>query len=85
MCTHLGNKRTVESLRQAIFKQIACYRSQAFSIGRILSDGEGAVMALEPKLNDVGIKVERAGPGEHVPVIERKIRQIKERVRGSSY
>ena len=36
-------------------------------------------MAME--LTGLGIVVDVAGPGQHVPVVERKIQTIKERVR----
>eukprot|EP01040_Poterioochromonas_malhamensis_P015934 gene15934-biopygen3808 len=37
---------------------------------------------MELALGDIGIKLNLASKGEHVPEVERAIRQIKERVRG---
>jgi hypothetical protein len=36
---------------------------------------------LEPELNEVGIVINPSGPAQHAPVIERKNRVVKERVR----
>ena len=47
----------------------------------VVSDGEGGIAALEPALNQRGVSLHPAGPGQHVPEIENKIKQTKERVR----
>ena len=47
----------------------------------ILSDGEGAVRSAAVLFKEKGIAFNPSGPGQHVPVIEHKIRRIKERVR----
>jgi hypothetical protein len=36
---------------------------------------------MAPTLNSKGIVVDTSGPGQHVPVVERKIQIIKQRVR----
>ena len=33
------------------------------------------------ELSEMGIMMDTAGPGQHVPVVERKIQKVKERVR----
>ena len=48
----------------------------------VRADPEKGFMALEEKLEDRGVKLEPAGPNEHVPMAESKQRRIKERVRG---
>lgn len=47
----------------------------------IMSDGEGAVKAIKGDIEALGVKVNITGAGGHVPVIERGIRTIKDRVR----
>jgi hypothetical protein len=80
MVTQLPNRNTT-SVQKALTEQINAYKSEKFTIGTILSDGEGAVSALTNYLYSLGIKINPAGPGQHVPVVENKIRQVKERVR----
>jgi len=48
----------------------------------VQSDVEGGIAALAPELLNEGILFNPAGPGQHVPVVERKIREVKERARG---
>jgi hypothetical protein len=73
--------RAVKDVEGALFGQINTYKSENYSVRVLLSDNEGAVAKLTSKLNSIGIRVNPAGPGQHVPVVERKIKQIKERVR----
>jgi hypothetical protein len=81
MVNHMGSK-SAEAIRKALMIQIGIYKSENFTIETILTDCEAAVVhPLTPELNAMGIKVSPAGPGQHVPVIENKIRQLKERVR----
>jgi hypothetical protein len=47
-----------------------------------VSDREGAVAALKSDLNARGVVLEPQGSGSHAPVVERKIREIKECMRG---
>ena len=47
----------------------------------MLTDGEKGLISLQTYLQGQGIRVNPSGAGQHVPVVERKIRQIKERVR----
>lgn len=80
MVTNIPDRGTVE-VRKALNTQLNNYTSRQFKIRTILTDGEGAIAKLTTELNAAGIVVNPAGPGQHVPVIENKIRQIKERVR----
>jgi hypothetical protein len=62
-------------------KQLAAYVNAKFNITAILTDGEGAVIAMTDYLQSIGSEVNRTGAGEPVPAIENKIRQIKKRVK----
>lgn len=81
LINHLKGSRTAATLMSAISNQLNRYTSQGFVVNTILTDGEGGLIALESYLNSEGISVNPAGPGQHVPVVENKIRQIKERCR----
>ena len=48
---------------------------------QLRTDGEGALGAMRDELSGLGIVLDTSGPGQHVPVIERKIQLVKERVR----
>ncbi len=74
--------RNVASIRRALLAQIAAYRVNKFSVVAINTDGEGAIFALSNELRDQGIQINQAGAGSHVGTIERKIEEVKERVRG---
>jgi hypothetical protein len=56
-------------------------RSRDFDCVQLRTDGEGALAAMSEELSGLGIVLDVAGPGQHVPVVERKIQTIKERVR----
>jgi hypothetical protein len=74
--------RTISSVTKTLQNQINKYHLQNFKIDTILSDNEGAIAAMHDILTARKIKfINPSGPGEHVPVVERKIRQVKERVR----
>ena len=60
---------------------INSYRSEKFIVSAIKCDGEGAIVALENFINSQGIKYNSSSKSQHVPQVERKIRQVKERVR----
>jgi hypothetical protein len=60
---------------------IAAYRSEKYVVRTIKCDGEGGIGALEPHILSQGIKLNQTGKSQHVAQIERKARQIKERVR----
>ena len=81
MCTHLGGKRTESTITKALREQIAAYTAERFVVRTVLSDGEGAILSSSTMLKEKGISFNPSGPGQHVPVIENKIRRIKERVR----
>jgi hypothetical protein len=74
--TSIQSKSTAV-VKVALEKQLDAYVSAKFNITAFLTDGEGAGVAMQ----SIGIQVNPNGAGQHVPVIENKIRQVKERVR----
>jgi len=81
----LKTNRSTNMVRSKLFSQINEYLGYQFKVTDILSDGEGAVSKVSNELASKGIIMNRAGPGQHVPVIENMIRQLKERVRAVLY
>jgi hypothetical protein len=81
ICSHLAGGKGVPSLRRAMVHHISQYAAQGFKVKKILFDGEGAIGAIKDHLGTMGVALQQAGPGAHVPVVERKHRVIQERVR----
>ena len=77
----LGSRKLVD-VRKALMHIIGKVRAEGFVAKAILTDGEGAVMGLTDELQLMGIIVNPSGAGSHVPVVENKIKTVKERVRG---
>ena len=75
------DNRLILTVRKALDDMIRIYKAHKFEVLTVLSDGEGAVGKLIPEINRVGIQVNAASAGQHVPVVENKIKQVKERVR----
>jgi len=73
--------RDSDSLMDAIITQVNIYKSHKWQPGVILVDGETEFQNCIPALNAEHILVNTASASQHVPVIERKIRLVKERVR----
>jgi hypothetical protein len=80
MIEHIRDRSTA-LVAKALNRMISALKSRNFVVQQVLSDNEGAVAELIPKLGAAGIVVDRCGPGQHVPGIERLARTVKERVR----
>ena len=78
--TALAN-RTVNTISKALDQHIANYRSHGFQVVEIFLDSESGLIALNETYQLRGVKFTYAPSGQHVPVIERKIRLVKERCR----
>jgi hypothetical protein len=66
----------------ALQKQLAIPAARGIKIAVVRTDNEGAVMACESKLNEMGITVNPVGATGTVPIPERAIRTVKQHVRG---
>ena len=80
MITRIKN-RTSEALRAAVYHHLATAESEDYEVTHILCDGEKGFAAFFNELRTAGYLINPAGPGQHVPIVERKIRLVKERVR----
>ncbi len=47
----------------------------------LFTEGEWAIASLITEIQGLGVAVNPAGPGQHVPIVNRKTREIKERYR----
>jgi hypothetical protein len=80
MVSHITQRSTIV-LRRNIDDCIAQYRKAGYIVKVIKSDGERGIDALSTYYAEKQIHVNCSSANQHVPVIERKIRQIKERIR----
>ncbi|MCG3769880.1 MAG: hypothetical protein JW384_01011 [Nitrosomonadaceae bacterium] len=82
MVTKLPNGRRSEAaIKEVLVKHLSAVASNSFTIGAINTDHEGGMQPIIPWIQRNRIQVISPGAGEHVPVIERGIRVVKERVR----
>jgi hypothetical protein len=79
LCLHL-KRRAVSCVASELRAFLSTIKSRNFDSVELRTDGEKAVGAMIPDLNKAGIVVEPCGPGQHVPIVENKIKTIKQRV-----
>ena len=77
------NNRANLTLWTSLESDIKHITKYGFRLHLVRVDGEGAINSVwfETKLAGIGTVLDTTGVGEAVTVVERKIRQIKERVR----
>ena len=80
LCTPAKN-RTAAIIAAGIRSFINTANSRDFDCVQLRTNGERALAAMAMELASLGIVVDVAGPGQHFPVVERKIQTIKKRVR----
>jgi hypothetical protein len=64
-----------------VYHHLATAESEDYQVTHILCDGEKGFTAFFNALRTAGYLINPAGPGQHVPIVERKIRLVKERIR----
>jgi hypothetical protein len=80
MCAYLKTRK-VEAVSAGIKHFLGLARSRGYEVTELRCDGENSVASMTGALGNEGINFEPAGPGQHVPHVENKIKTIKERVR----
>ena len=80
MVNHLSNRST-PSVKKAISSHLSKISSFRKLLTIIFTDGEGALKALTDWLGDLKSQLDVTAAGEHVELIERCIRELKERCR----
>ena len=73
---HINNRNT-RTLRGALWSILAIIDEQQYEVTHILSDREGGITAFYDELRRAGYIINPAGSGEHVPVVELKIKRSK--------
>ena len=69
------------NLAKAVRMVAASHEARGYHVSGLLFDGEAGIAAARAEIESLGIRLDLASTGEHVPRIERANRQIKERVR----
>lgn len=59
--------QTMEEIRRKLWTQLSDVTKRRIVLQDVRADPEKGFMALEDKLADRGVKLEPAGPNEHVP------------------
>ena len=78
---HFLRDRSESQVATALRLMLAKAASRSFDVIELRCDGEGAIGALTSALQASGITVSIAGPGQHVAVVERMARTLKNRYR----
>lgn len=73
--------RAVAPVTAAFRQFISATAARNFKIVQLRMDGEGALGPMVEELSHLGIEVDVAGPGQHVPVVERRAQTVKQRFR----
>jgi hypothetical protein len=81
MLKDLNGKRDAATISDAIVGMVLQYRSRGFRIDKLFSDSERGMEASRQIFHAEGIDLDLSSAGEHVPIIERNVRFIKERIR----
>ena len=82
--SHLGfgkGCKSADVIKKALGEQMDNLARRNFKVTLVVCDGESAVACCREYLASRGAMLEQSGSGTHVPVVERKIREIKERAR----
>ena len=80
--TDLKGGRNASILHTAFIQHHDTLRNAEYKLKAVYVDGEGGVDAIKDYIRKVA-EYNPAGPEQHVPVVERAIRTIKERVRST--
>ena len=80
--TSLLPKRSANAIRKAILRHIGFYSQRGIRISALLSDNEQGITSLGLQFGGANIVLIQAGPGTHVPQVERALRTDKEGTRG---
>ena len=80
MCAHIRD-RTAEIVGPVVKKFKASAIARGFDVTNLRADGEGAIGKMGDDLRRDGVVIDTAGPGQHVPVVERMNQTVKKIVR----
>jgi hypothetical protein len=81
LVSDLNGSKSEETLSDFIIRHVNEYKSEGFSVDLVYCDREGGIIASKEILKENGIVLNLSSSGQHVPIIERNIRTVKERIR----
>jgi hypothetical protein len=81
VATEVNTARKAAQLAQSLIAQVSKVRGNGFEVEKIFVDGEAPLVAAGLILEEYRLQMIQVGAGEHVVIIERAIRLVKERVR----
>jgi hypothetical protein len=79
--TEVNTAHKAAQLAQSLIAQVGKVRGNGFEVETIFVDGEAPLVAAGLILEEYRLQIIQVGTGEHVMIIERAIRLVKERVR----
>jgi hypothetical protein len=82
---YLTFSRDSKTLQRALYRMLNAYRAKSFPIEVIQCDNESGFIAIEDEIEALGISVLRCGPGQHVALVEHKIKIVKRQRRCHIY
>ena len=74
--------RSGSNILKHLRAHLSKYGSHNFQVVSIHTDGEGGIQTIVPYLQELHVEVDQTAAGDHVAHVERKIRTIKDRIRG---
>jgi hypothetical protein len=78
---HASGGRGRSSINYLFNSLMSFWKANSFNVARVRMDLEGGLSPLIPTIQNLGVKVEQASPGDHVPQVERLIQTIKGTIR----
>jgi len=69
-------------VNSAVQDHLLNLKEKGFNILALHTDGEGAISGIKEEIQKNGILFNPSGPEQHVAIVERKIRHVKEIARG---
>jgi hypothetical protein len=80
VATEVNTAHKAGQLAQSLIAQVGKVRGNGFEVEKIFVDGEAPLVAAGLILEEYRLQMIQVGAGEHVVIIERAIRLVKERV-----
>ena len=81
MASEVLVKRSSQLVAESILSQVRKLRANGFDVCQVFVDGESSMVSTAEPLAEHRLEVVRVGTGEHVTMVERVVRVLKERVR----
>ena len=80
--TPLLPERSANAIRKAFLRHLGFYSQQGIRISALLSDNEQGITSLGLQFGGANMVLIQAGPGTHVPQVERAVYTVREGTQG---